>query len=156
MAQFGRRRLWAIGGAVLLGALYVVGHLHRQGYCFSQSRFINDEEVLLSAVFANYLGNSNAWKFRNPEMIAEARSKLAEDPDCCRLLSGAEVDKYLEDYYDILDRFFGYASRIVLIKGGPESDPQYKSTWVVPISSCGLRNASIRSNFEKVSSSTTN
>ncbi len=141
---------------MLLSALYVVGHLHRQGYCFSQSRFIDDEEVLLSAVFANYLGNSNAWKFRNPEMIAEARSKLAEDPDCCRLLSGAEEDEYLEDYYDILDRFFGYASRIVLIKDEPQSDPHYKSTRVVPISSCGQRDTFIRRNLEKISKNTIN
>jgi hypothetical protein len=148
---------WLVfGGLPVLLGLYAVGHLHRQGYCFSQSRFINDDEVLLAAVFGNYLGQTREGMFRNPEIIAETTKKLAENPDCCRLLSGAEEDEYLEDYYDILDRFFGYASRVVLIRGEPESDPQYKITRVVPISSCGLRDASIRRDYEKISNSTTN
>ena len=152
-----RKNRWLmIGGVAVLMGLYAVGYLHRQGYCFSQSRFVTDEEVLVAAATAQYSGAVHEWQYHDPDNLARTRKKLAEDPECCRLLSGAEEDKYLEDYYDILDRFFGYASRIVLIKGGPESDPQYKSTWVVPISSCGLRNASTRSNFEKVSSSTTN
>jgi hypothetical protein len=124
-------------------SIYGVHALHRNSYCFSESRFVPDEESLLVGVMTQMLGVTYDYPMRKPENIAAAKKILLENPDCCRLLSGEEEDKILNTYYDPIDRFFGYASRIVLVdnqKPQPNvKDDFLQSIWIVPITSCGLR-----------------
>jgi hypothetical protein len=137
-------RFWVRSlAAVTVGAsIYAVSALHRNSYCFSEWRFVPDEESLLVGVMTKMLGVTHDYPMRKPENIAAAKQVLKEKPECCRLLSGAEEDKFLSENYDLIDRFFGYASRIVLVQNlepNVTNDGARQSIWIVPITSCGLR-----------------
>jgi hypothetical protein len=134
-------------------SIYAVSALHRSSYCFFESRFVPDEESLLVGVMTQMLGVTHDYPMRKPENIAAAKQVLKEKPECCRLLSGAEEDKFLSEYYDPIERFFGYASRIVLVQNlQPEVTDKgtFLSTWIVPVSSCGLRQTVVRSFITKL------
>jgi hypothetical protein len=136
----------SVVAVVFCSSIYAVHALHRNSYCFAEHRFVSEEESLLVGVMTKMLGVSYDYPMRQPENISAAKKILSDNPHCCRLLSGAEEEKILSTYYDIFDRFFGYASRIVLVKypkPQPSNDGALQSIWIVPITSCGLRQTHI-------------
>ena len=130
-------------------ALALTYFLHRSSYCFSEGRFVSDQEMIYAAI------TDEIWRIGLPrtyvdlpdpgeqELPFAGVSNFEElNPGCCKILTGDEERTALH-LYGFLDRLFGYYAVVVgldydvryLDRHGFEHQRAAHSQ--VPVSSCG-------------------
>ncbi len=128
MAQFGRRRLWAIGGVVLLVALVFRPALNVAGYCWDEGRFLSEEEIISRVIQNTYdyypprnYGSSSGDIVKKPIMYKSLNHFILENKNCCRVVS--QMDNGLK--LTLFDRVFGRSAALVEIKFRVEAEAEH-------------------------------
>jgi hypothetical protein len=110
-----RLLLWTLAGLVLLVLPFYV--LHRNSYCVGESRFVQESEQIDAAVReeVRYLNARMSARGRKLLPFKDKTEFLGLNPDCCKILRGAEEDEVIESN-GLLNLIFGYYGSAVEVK----------------------------------------
>jgi hypothetical protein len=131
--------------SIALGLLVFIYVMHRNSYCFAESRFVSDEEIIDAAIReeVEYLQAVKTKYGRKIVTFKDKEEFLKSFPNCCKILRGSE-EREAYNFNGFLNVFFGYYGSAVEIKyilKLAEKSGGFVEAPVIPIrvvNSCGI------------------